>query len=52
VLERLSDPELRRRIGIEARNKAERHSWNRTAEQYEELYYRIAEQKKSAVSGR
>lgn len=52
VLERLSDPDLRRRIGIEARNKAERYSWNRTAEQYEELYYRVAEQKKSVMSGR
>ena len=50
--ELLSDPELRRRIGIEARKKAERHSWDRTAEQYEELYYRIAEQKKGVVSGR
>jgi UDP-glucose:(heptosyl)LPS alpha-1,3-glucosyltransferase len=52
LLERLSDPELRTRIGIEARNKAERYSWNRTAEQYEELYYRVAEQRKGDRPGR
>lgn len=52
LLERLSDPELRMRIGIEARKKAERYSWDRTAEQYEELYYEIADQRKGVMSGR
>jgi len=52
LLERLSDPELRTRIGIEARKKAERYSWDRTAEQYEELYYRIAEQRKGVTPHR
>ncbi|RPJ19692.1 MAG: hypothetical protein EHM26_07060 [Desulfobacteraceae bacterium] len=52
LLERLSDPELRTRIGIEARKKAERYSWDRTAEQYEELYYEIADQRKGVMSGR
>jgi UDP-glucose:(heptosyl)LPS alpha-1,3-glucosyltransferase len=52
LLERLSDPALRTRIGLEARKKAERYSWDRTAEQYEELYFRIAEQRKVVMSGR
>lgn len=52
LLERLSDPALRTRIGIEARKKAERYSWDRTAEQYEELYYRVAEQRKGVTPHR
>jgi len=52
LLERLSDPALRTRIGLEARKKAERYSWDRTADQYEELYFRIAEQRKAGMSGR
>jgi len=42
ILRRFLDPELRKRIGIQARKTAEMHTWDTTAEKYEELCYQIA----------
>jgi UDP-glucose:(heptosyl)LPS alpha-1,3-glucosyltransferase len=42
VLARLKDPALRRRLGHAARRTAEGHTWDRVADRYEGLYYRIA----------
>lgn len=46
ILKRLLDPAERRRVGIQARKTAERHTWRIAADKYETLYYDIAEKKR------
>lgn len=54
VLDILRDDERRMSIGINARRSAELHSWDRTADEYERLFFAEAELKrgKPALKGR
>lgn len=52
ILKRLLDPVERRRIGIQARKTAEKHTWRMAAEKYENLYYEIAEKKRPVLPER
>lgn len=46
ILERLSDPNLRKTIGQNARRTAMRHTWDRAADQYETIYWDIYDTKR------
>jgi UDP-glucose:(heptosyl)LPS alpha-1,3-glucosyltransferase len=48
ILDRLKQPDLRKRIGARARALAEEHSWESTADQFENRCFQIAEAKKSS----
>jgi len=45
----LLDPELRKSLGDKARKTAETQTWDTVADQYEKIYYQVAE-KKRAIS--
>ncbi|MCF8056491.1 MAG: glycosyltransferase family 4 protein [Desulfocapsa sp.] len=47
ILKSLTDEKLRTNIGGNARITAEEYTWERAADRYEEIYYRIAQEKKS-----
>jgi UDP-glucose:(heptosyl)LPS alpha-1,3-glucosyltransferase len=46
ILERLSDPEVRKTIGGNARCTAMRHTWERAADQYEAIYGDVCDRKR------
>lgn len=46
ILMRLLDPIERRRLGVQARKTAEKHTWDTAADKYEKLYFEVAEKKK------
>ncbi len=48
ILERLRNPSLRRRVGDRARALAEKHSWDSTADQFENRCLHVADAKKAA----
>jgi len=45
ILFALRDPGLREAVGKSARTTAERHTWDKTTDQYERLFIRIARMK-------
>lgn len=47
ILTKLKDPQVRRQIGLKAREKAEAHTWDAVTTSYEALYCEIAEHKRS-----
>lgn len=47
ILQRLKNPDLRRQVGDRARILAEAHSWDSTADQFENRCFQIAEAKKT-----
>ncbi|WP_299980355.1 glycosyltransferase family 4 protein [Desulfobacula sp.] len=42
ILNTLKDKDIRKRIGNQAGETAQKHTWDKTARHYEELYYHIA----------
>ena len=45
ILNSLADEELRASVGNKARTTAERSTWEKVADRYEEIYFRIAQEK-------
>jgi UDP-glucose:(heptosyl)LPS alpha-1,3-glucosyltransferase len=45
ILRRLSDPAERKRVGDRARATAEEHGWETAADEYEKLYFQLAQSK-------
>ena len=48
ILRRLLDPYERRRLGIQARETAQKHTWDIAADKYENLFYQVAQEKDTA----
>ncbi len=48
----LGDPDKREAVGKMARITAEQHTWERTADEYERLFYRIADMKGRRIEDR
>lgn len=42
ILDTLKDKRIRNKIGKQARKTAQKHTWDKTAQKYEDLYYSIA----------
>ncbi len=51
ILRRLLDPLERKRVGVQARQTAEKHTWQIAADEYEKLYYHVVETRNSSPLG-